>query len=107
MRPVPVWDPPTRIFHWGLAVRVLPALPLGDDDPGLAYVLHAYVGYGILFLLAFRLPWGLVGSRRSKFADFVRSWDEVRSRAKALRLDLDPPRSVGHNPLGGYLIAAT
>lgn len=106
MRPVPVWDLPTRIFHWGLAVLVLLALTVGDDDPGLAFVLHAYAGYGILFLLAFRLPWGLVGSRRSRFADFVHSWDEVRSHAKALFLDLDPPRSVGHNPLGGWMIVA-
>ena len=46
----------------------------------------------------------MVGSRRSKFADFVRSWDEVKSHAKALPLDLEPPRSVGHNPLGGWMI---
>ncbi len=65
MRSVPIWDLPTRVFHWALAALVLLDLFVAEDDPGFSYTLHASAGYALLFLLAFRLPWGLVGSPRS------------------------------------------
>lgn len=106
MRRVEIWDLPTRVFHWSLAALVVLALVIGDDDAGIAFTLHAYAGYGILFLLAFRIPWGLVGSPRSRFSDFVKSRREVLGHAKSLVLKLKAPRTVGHNPLGGWMIVA-
>jgi cytochrome b len=106
MRRVAVWDLPTRIFHWSLAVLVVFDLVVGDDDPGVAFALHAYAGYAILFLLGFRIPWGLVGSPRSRFSDFVKSRREVLGHAKSLVLNFEAPRSVGHNPLGGAMSVA-
>jgi cytochrome b len=35
--------------------------------------LHQPVGYAILGLLALRIVWGFIGSRHSRFADFIRS----------------------------------
>ena len=58
MRRVAIWDLPTRVFHWSLAVLAVLALVVGDDDQGVAFTLHAYAGYAILLLLGFRLPWG-------------------------------------------------
>jgi cytochrome b len=104
MRSVPIWDLPTRLCHWVLALLVGLGLVLGDDDPGLAYDLHAYAGYGVLFVIGFRVPWGFIGSRHSRFSDFVVSWTRVKAHARALVLDLEAPRSVGHNPLGGWMI---
>ena len=106
MRRVEIWDLPTRVFHWSLAALVVLALVIGDDDEGIAFMLHAYAGYGILFLLAFRIPWGLVGSPRSRFSDFVKSRREVLGHAKSLVLNFKAPRAVGHNPLGGWMIVA-
>ena len=106
MRSVEIWDLPTRVFHWSLAALVILALVIGDDDPGIAYTLHAYAGYAILFLLAFRIPWGLIGSPRSRFSDFVKPWREVLGHAKSLVLSFKAPRTVGHNPLGGWMIVA-
>jgi cytochrome b len=106
MRRVEIWDLPTRVFHWSLAALVVLALVIGDDDAGIAFTLHAYASYGILFLLAFRIPWGLVGSPRSRFSDFVKSRREVLGHAKSLVLKLKAPRTVGHNPLGGWMIVA-
>ena len=57
----------------------------------------------ILALLGFRLLWGFVGSRRSRFADFICSWGRVRAYTAEL-VDLAPPRHVGHNPLGGWMV---
>lgn len=106
MRRVKIWDLPTRVFHWSLAALVVLALVIGDDDEGIAFTLHAYAGYAILFLLAFRIPWGVVGSPRSRFSDFVKSWREVLGHAKSLVLNFEAPRSIGHNPLGGWMIVA-
>src|SRR6185369_8956999 len=40
---------------------------------------------------------------RSRFGDFVRGWPAVSVYMGRLRR-LDPPHSVGHNPLGGWMI---
>ncbi len=106
MRRVAIWDLPTRVFHWSFAALVVLALVIGDDDEGVAFTLHAYAGYAILFLLGFRLPWGLVGSPRSRFSDFVKSRREVLTHAKSLVLNFEAPRTVGHNALGGWMIVA-
>jgi len=106
MRRVAIWDLPTRVFHWSLAALVILALVIGDDDEGIAFTLHAYAGYTILFLLAFRIPWGLVGSPRSRFSDFIKSRRVVLAHAKSLVLNFEAPRTVGHNALGGWMIVA-
>ncbi len=53
-----VWDLPTRLFHWALAVAVL-----GLIGTGLGGVMewHFRLGYTVLSLLLFRLLWGFVG----------------------------------------------
>jgi cytochrome b len=104
MRSVPIWDLPTRLFHWILAALIGVALLTGEDEGGIVFLLHLYAGYGILGLLAFRVPWGFLGSRHSRFADFVRGWATVKPYSKALFLKLEPPRWVGHNPLGGWMV---
>ncbi|HYN38989.1 MAG TPA: cytochrome b/b6 domain-containing protein, partial [Rhodospirillales bacterium] len=62
-------------------------------------------GYAILALVLFRLVWGLIGSRRSRFADFVRGPRAVIGYARSL-LGAAHDRFVGHNPLGGWSVMA-
>jgi cytochrome b len=102
-RDTPVWDLPTRIFHWTLALLVGANLFLIEPEGGIATVVHFTAGYLVIGLLLFRLVWGFVGSPRSRFADFMHPWIEVKSYGRRLRR-LAPPRSVGHNPLGGWMI---
>lgn len=104
MKSVPVWDLPTRIFHWALTGLVLLALLTGEDDPGFVFTLHELAGYGVLLLLAFRVPWGFFGSPHSRFADFVCGVQQVKAYTRKLVLHLDPPHYVGHNPLGGWIV---
>lgn len=105
-RPVPVrvWDLPTRLFHAVLALAVAGAVvtaKIGGD----AMAWHFRCGYTVLALLAFRLAWGLVGGRWSRFAAFVRGpgtvWRFVRGRARPGEL---PP--AGHSPLGALSVLA-
>jgi cytochrome b len=101
--PVPVWDFPTRVFHWTLVVLVAVNLFVVEPRGTTSNFIHFVSGFAILGLLLFRLAWGFVGSAHSRFADFVRGWPAVKSYAARLRR-LSPPHFVGHNPLGGWMI---
>ena len=65
-----VWDLPTRVFHWLLAVCVIGSVVTAKIG-GNAMVWHFRFGYAIFTLLAFRLVWGFVGGHWSRFASFV------------------------------------
>jgi cytochrome b len=101
---VRVWDLPTRVFHWLLALSVLVAYVTGGER-GTAFVIHVGAGHLILLLLFFRIVWGLIGSPYSRFADFVYSWQSIRSYLKDVAR-LRPAHFVGHNPLGGLMVLA-
>jgi cytochrome b len=97
-----VWDRATRTFHWSLVTLVI--LCWLTAEAGSAWFwTHLVAGYGILLLVLFRLIWGVMGNRHARFSNFVCGWREVREHAVGL-LGLTPPRHVGHNPLGGWMI---
>jgi len=98
-----VWDLPTRIFHWCLVLAVGTGWATGGDDSQLWFAVHRAAGYTVLALLIFRLIWGIAGTRHARFSEFVRPWSVVRHYTKQL-MTLRPPHSVGHNPLGGWMI---
>jgi cytochrome b len=60
---VKVWDWPLRAFHWALAFFVL----LAWFTPGKSDGLHRFAGYSVIALIVFRLAWGLLGTRFSRF----------------------------------------
>ena len=98
-----VWDLPTRIFHWSLAMSFAIAFLTTESERWRD--VHVLAGYVLLALLAFRLIWGLVGSRYARFAEFVPGPERIRSYLKSL-LEGRPSHSVGHNPLGAVAIVA-
>jgi cytochrome b len=104
VRAVPVWDLPTRIFHWTLALAVFTAYASGEGE-GALFIVHTLAGYLVALLLTFRLIWGAIGSMHSRFADFVYAPRSVAAYARRLAR-LHPPRFVGHNPLGGWMVIA-
>lgn len=102
MREVAIWDLSTRIFHWLLVVAVATAY-ITAEEQGILFVIHTLAGYMVVLLLTYRLIWGVIGSPRSRFADFVRGRTTLRAYGQAL-LRLEPPRFIGHNPFGGWMI---
>lgn len=96
-----VWDAPIRLFHWTLVFLVALAWVTGESE-GSMFLVHKLAGYGVAVLLVFRLIWGFAGSRHARFAGFVRPWREVLAHLRAV-LRLRPARTLGHNPLGGWM----
>ena len=100
---VRVWDLGVRLFHWSLVAFFVLAYLTGDDDEGGLATVHAWAGYVIIGLLAFRLVWGLIGSRYARFSDFIYSPSTIITYIKDL-LRRRPKRYLGHNPLGGLMV---
>lgn len=99
---VRVWDLPTRIFHWALVIGVM-GLSISGTVGGNAMVWHFRFGYAVLTLLLFRIIWGLVGGRWSRFGAFVYA---PKSVIQYLRGRGKPEHSVGHNPIGAGSVFA-
>jgi cytochrome b len=99
-RRVPVWDLPTRLFHWLVAVLVAAAY--------LSWRLnwmdwHAWFGEAVLALVLWRFLWGFFGSDTARFARFLRSPRAAcHHLAQIRRRDAD--REPGHNPAGGWMV---
>ncbi len=97
-----VWDLPTRIFHWVLTACVVASV-ISAKIGGNAMVWHFRSGYLVLALLAFRVVWGLVGGRWSRFGSFVYAPSTLR---RYLRGQSAPGEhhDVGHSPLGALSV---
>ena len=104
LRAVRVWDLPTRLFHWLLTACVVGSF-VSAKIGGAAMAWHLRLGYAVATLLLFRLVWGFVGGRWSRFGQFV------RSPAAVLRYLRGEARAgdwfdVGHSPLGALSVLA-
>lgn len=99
-----VWDLPVRLFHWTLVVGVLASYVSSRLGPEY-FRLHLAAGYLVTVLVAFRLLWGLFGTRHARFANFVRGPRAIRQYGAGL-LRGRPPQHAGHNPLGALMVLA-
>lgn len=101
---VRIWDLPTRLFHWLLAVTLTGSYV--THELGLKWMeWHITLGYAALFLVIFRIFWGLVGPRHARFTSFVAGPGGVWRYARDWWAG-KPPRYAGHNPLGGWAVLA-
>ncbi|MCG9711351.1 cytochrome b/b6 domain-containing protein [Shewanella insulae] len=95
---IKVWDLPTRLFHWSM-IALLGGLWWSAEVGEMQW--HQVFAYGLLILIGFRILWGLVGSETSRFSHFVKSPTQVLAYVRQ-----PERRSIGHNPLGGYMVVA-
>ena len=97
-KPEPVWDLSIRVFHWCLPLLVAGAWASEEFGSMRA---HAWCGYALLVLVAWRILWGFVGSTHARFASFLRSplaaWRHLRG---------DVRQTEGHNPAGAWSVMA-
>lgn len=100
-RRVLVWDVPTRVFHWLLALSFTGAYLTAESE--LDRDIHVVLGYTLLGLLAFRLLWGFFGTRYAQFRSFLFKPGEIMAYSLSL-LKGNPAHYVGHNPLGSVSV---
>ena len=93
-----IWDGPTRLFHWSLAILIAAAWWTAEEH---LLGWHYRIGFAILCLLVFRVVWGFIGSSTARFAGFVRG-----PRAILAYLRGTAPPAIGHNPLGALSVIA-
>jgi cytochrome b len=100
-RKILVWDFPTRAFHWLLALSFAGAFVTAESER--LRDLHVMLGYTMLGLVAFRIAWGLIGTRYARFWSFAYGPRAVLTYLKSL-LALRPQHYLGHNPAGSWAI---
>ena len=95
---IEVWDLLVRAGHWSLVIGIVATWFIRGR-------WHEWLGYTVLGIVTLRIVWGLIGSRYARFAQFIRSPAETLAYGKNV-LNHKEPRHIGHNPLGGWMIAA-
>jgi cytochrome b len=102
MQAVRIWDLPTRLFHWSLALCVV-GLAITGTLGGDWMNWHLRLGYTVFTLLLFRLVWGFVGGHWSRFRSFLYGpaalLQHLRGRAPLAH-------TAGHSPLGALSVFA-
>ena len=96
-----IWDLPVRLFHWTLAASFAGAWLTSESEHWRD--IHIACGYTMAGLIAFRLVWGMVGTRHARFSDFVRGPKAILAYLKSL-LTRTPLEHAGHNPAGAVAI---
>ena len=97
-----IWDWPTRIFHWTLAILIV-ALVITGNVGGNAMVWHFRCGYAVLSLLIFRLTWGFCGGHWSRWRQLACTPELIRQYFKS---SMHQTPFLGHNPLGSLAVIA-
>jgi cytochrome b len=96
-----IWDAPVRVFHWLLVLSFAGAYLTSEGE--VWRLVHVTLGYTLGGLLAFRLVWGVVGTRYARFSNFVRGPGAVIQYLKSIKAK-QPEHHLGHNPAGAVAI---
>ena len=96
-----IWDLPTRLFHWLLAISITGAL-VTINLGGAWMDWHVRFGIASFVLLLFRVMWGLIGPRYARFSQFLCSPAKTLAYLRCSK----GSRQAGHNPLGAWSVMA-
>ena len=97
---VRAWDIAVRVFHWSLATAILLNLTAIDEESRL----HELVGYAAAGLVAFRVVWGLIGTRTARFSAFPPSISAASRHLADLLAGRRETPHLSHNPLGAWMV---
>lgn len=87
-RRILVWDAPTRLFHWLLALSFLGAYLTAESEQWR--LVHITLGYTMAALVGFRLVWGMVGTRYARVFQL-----RTVPRCRTPLFDQHPARAAG------------
>ena len=103
VRKVLIWDAPVRVFHWLMVLSFAGAYLTAESERWR--LAHVTLGYTMAGLVAFRVLWGLVGTRHARFSSFVRGPAAIARYLRGL-VGGRPEHHAGHNPAGALAIIA-
>ncbi len=95
-----IWSLPTRLFHILLVIFVGVAFIIADFENLLSY--HAVVGFTIGLLFLFRIGWGFLDIKYSKFKDFNFNLKDLQEYM--LNIFGEKKEYIGHNPASSWAI---
>jgi cytochrome b len=102
-RRVRVWDLPSRVVHWLIAILIAVSWWTHRID---AMNWHRLSGYAVLALVIFRIYWGFAGSTTARFASFVKGPVGFGRYARKVFDRVHGEVTLGHNPMGGWSVLA-
>ena len=94
----PVWDWPTRVFHWGLVATIATSILSIEFN---AIETHLISGGFAGGLVLFRLMWGIWGATTAQFHRFV-----PNPRRLVVLLTGRGPAATGHSALAALSVLA-
>ncbi len=97
-----VWSIYTRAFHLFLALFVLIAFLSSDFD--ILLTLHIASGISVGVLLLFRVFWGFMDIKYSKFSDF--NFNLIEVKEYLFNIFGEKKAYIGHNPIASYVMIA-
>jgi Ni/Fe-hydrogenase 1 B-type cytochrome subunit len=115
----PVWDRTVRIFHWinvlcvlgliAIGVAILNSKTLGVTDDGklLLKTVHVYIGYVFAANLTWRIVWGFIGNRYSRWKSILPFNAEHRAQLTAMKEGAKTGKPVGflgHSPIARLMV---
>lgn len=115
----PVWDRTVRIFHWvnvicvlsliaiGVAILNSKALGVTNDGKILLKTVHVYFGYVFAINLTWRIIWGFIGNRYSRWKSIIPFNAEHRAQWAAMRNGAKngkPVGFLGHTPIARLMV---
>jgi cytochrome b len=92
-----------RLFHWLMVASFAGAWITAESESWR--MVHVTLGYTMAGLVAFRILWGLVGTRYARFSSFVRGPSAIVAYVRGI-LQGKPEHHTGHNPAGALAIVA-
>ena len=98
-----VWDLPLRVFHWLLAGSFVGAFLTAESERWRD--VHAVLGYTVLAMVAFRVLWGVFGTRYARFSALPLAPRRALAYLRSL-VSARPEHHLGHNPAGSLAIYA-
>lgn len=115
----PVWDRTVRVFHWinvicilgliaiGVAILNSKALGVTDDGKLLLKTIHVYFGYVFAANLTWRIIWGFIGNRYSRWKSIIPFNAEHRAQWSAMMNGSKigkPVGFLGHSPIARLMV---
>ena len=91
-----VWDGALRLFHWS-TVLLVAAMWWSAENHMMDW--HRRMGMILVGLISFRLVWGVLGSRTSRFTSWRIGPGAILGYLKGLASGAHKP-DFGHNPIG-------